>query len=591
MIMSRGSIILCLILVECIKTLNAISFNASNSDNLYNCVTKILMDSSQSDDNFLWWNFAIPKFERNNIILNNASKTGVYKRIPNIYILNLNDDVLSDVLITLEAYKILNSEGKYLLITADTSKENVKLLTDRYISRILIVNEGDDFIETFTYNPYQTENAHVPNLSVSQTNRCSNSMVAWFQKPPKRWTETTVNLAYFDMPPYCKMKDGKITGFEADLLAVIRDILKFKINFQHYTKWGYIYYPHGSYSGALKDMKSGKIDGGIGLFRQMMYAEHDFETSYAFTQETVLWTLPLILISNWQRVLLILSVHVWVVVLALFLLISLLSYLLHKIKLEDHQRSFFNCVVDTYKMSLGMSIGTAHSLPSMLLENGWRIGILIITSLFTSKLIIVLTEDSHQKKLETVEEVVNSDLKIGLFDGLQYIFENSEYPIETKIYENFIPCPSGPSCVNRTAFQQDMANSRGLWTTEIIIPQYYLDEEGKPIIYFMRNHPINRYLISWLFSKGFPLFPQIDNLLLRLDAHGIISKGYDDVEYLIRLIESSAMNKRNSMYTRPIQTHQLFALFVIYFIGLGLSTVVFVFELVQKRYAKFKFIE
>lgn len=122
------------------------------------------------------------------------------------------------------------------------------------------------------------------------------------------------------------------------------------------------------------------------------------------------------------------------------------------------------------------------------------------------------------------------------------------------------------------AYKRDFATIRSRRNIAYLITEHYT-EQGKPLIYISDDH-VSELLISMVFSRGFPLYDHVNDLLIRLKSAGFIYMNYNRFRNIMN--KKRAITKADNMALNLDEMKSPFGLLVI---GLGLSCFAFLVEL------------
>ncbi|CAH0557595.1 unnamed protein product [Brassicogethes aeneus] len=446
-----------------------------------------------------------------------------------------------------------------------------------------------DSMKLYTYFPYKYENVHQPNLEIHYLNEClDNKRNIFPSKIPKLWRNTTLNLGYIEIPPYVEVVDNKeINGFEVYVYKALQSILKFKITYKEkHTQYGYQLEKHLLNTGALKSINDKTIDSAIGLFQGKSFPYNDFDMTFSFCEEYVSWVAPReYKRTSFKRITNIFDKTIWFSYLTYFACISVFLYVNSMVL--GFRKDLVKCVMQSLSIALSTSSKTVDFWSTRLATQTFRFIVIIVYALFTSKLILLQTEDGNVEDLSNFKDIISSKYYIGLTKGLEEIFEGYHEENEKYIYENHIICRNLIECLNKTAFDKTVVTASPQWVTDYTLPIYYINQDGKSLIYINKKKYFWMILVNWYFTKGFPMFLRINQLLYRLKSVGIIYRYYSLTYNIIDVLNQLSMARFSLIYTKPLNlTHFEGAVTILTF-GWTLSLIVFVME-VGLKYIKNK---
>lgn len=135
-------------------------------------------------------------------------------------------------------------------------------------------------------------------------------------------------------------------------------------------------------------------------------------------------------------------------------------------------------------------------------------------------------------------------------------------------------CCAGLDCLDRIAYKRDFATIKSRRNVAYLALEYYTTDDGKSLIYISNDH-VSELLISMVFSKGFPLYEHVTDMLLQLKSTGFVYSNYNRFRNILKA--KKTVPKLDSMSLNLDEVKGPFGLLVI---GLGIAFFVFLMELV-----------
>lgn len=194
---------------------------------------------------------------------------------------------------------------------------------------------------------------------------------------------------------------------------------------------------------------------------------------------------------------------------------------------------------------------------------------------FQANLSSKLTVPQYEKRLKTVEDVLNSNLIIMLHMTDKELTGSSEKPIIQKLHEKSIYYVGYEKKTNAVMNNQSLAYTAFLSS---LITSYTLNHLN--YVEILHDYDVMAMLeVQYLVGSGHPLLPTINSIVSKVTEHGFMVKWFkiDALDY--KITESNQV---------VITINHLQSIFVALFIGLSGALVVFVIELsiynFRKRY-------
>lgn len=299
-----------------------------------------------------------------------------------------------------------------------------------------------------------------------------------------------------------------------------------------------------------------------------------FDISNAFYSDSLAWISPSPLeMTYWKRIYKMFSIKVWMVLATSALVWIFMVNLAHKnINLFELSFMVFQILLE-HSVSKHQ-IKRKLSLRLMLLA--WMTSFLVISTLFKNSLVIILGTEKRTAELFYLNDILyTSELKITSYINLSKLYvdldNNKDYPLN---FNEIQYCRSVLRCVNRTAFERNVVTTapksivRYNW-----IPKYYINNEGKVLITVSRE-VIRPFFIHLIFSKGYPLFPQINAITMRMYETGWLDHLYNEMRIQIKRATTLLV-----FDAQKIGMSRFNFVFIMWSFGLCISALVFISEI------------
>ena len=191
-------------------------------------------------------------------------------------------------------------------------------------------------------------------------------------------------------------------------------------------------------------------------------------------------------------------------------------------------------------------------------------------------------EPEYGKKIETLDEILNSDIIYGDNPGLDIVFESAphrELSEFHKLKKIRADCGDSTKCVERMISKGDIAS--------IIVPMY-----ASYLASVMGIVDVNNVICSFdetfissgiivLFKKGNPLLDRVNVLIRRCLEAGLLEIRWSELQHRARLKSRGKLREDSSDMFVPFAVSHLMPAFVVLVVGYILSSVVFVVELIR----------
>jgi hypothetical protein len=196
-------------------------------------------------------------------------------------------------------------------------------------------------------------------------------------------------------------------------------------------------------------------------------------------------------------------------------------------------------------------------------------------------------EPNYEKKLETLEEILDSDVVYGYLPALNYIQDTISFPEFVKFLENKEfkeDCTDARKCVERMITKRDMAS--------VIPPQYadYVAREMGTLDVSKVICSLDQTAVSGsltvLFKKGNPLLDRFNTLMRRYLEAGLLEMLWTQLQHRASLSGEGTLGEVAGDTFFAFSVSHLMPAFVVLLVGNVLSTVVFIVELIANCLCK-----
>lgn len=507
------------------------------------------------------------------------------------YIVEVEDN-LRDILEIIGEQSIFQANAYFIVLCKSITSNMFLYLSQRYIHNVIVILMEDEKDTIYTFDPYSNENLNFPNLAYFVIDECKNGELTknnelFLDKIPTMWRNTTLNISLFDIPPFVNRAniDSRFNeGLEISLYKDIKEKLKFNISYtDRFKAWGSK--SNGVYSHALGAIKNRTIHSGIGFFHLKMGGTQDFDVTLPILLDGPTWIVPKAQGKPFWKSMLHIVRYLWCP--TLITLAASIAIWITACKVL-HVRSYDPIMIGIELFGITLTqppkSKSKHFTFKILLHCCYWFS-LVFTTLFTSKMIVILAVQMDEYQIDTLEGIYERGYKFGLYpDSISY-FENSTDVLEKKIMEDYIICDLGLSCLNKTAFNRDMATTRVRSTVAFLTPIYYLDDDGRPLLHITNSVIINIYA-HWYFQKGFPIFDQINDLIWKLKGSGVLIKYYKLLIDKLIIEYSSAVTGRKLKSGTSYESGSMRQMRFIFYSLMGchiISLLVFIMEVCLRR--------
>ncbi|KAG7163307.1 Glutamate receptor ionotropic, delta-2-like 12 [Homarus americanus] len=478
-----------------------------------------------------------------------------------------------------------------LLFNLNATLDSKVLLQDERIQRcrhIALIEPAKRFIpprfQVFTSMPYK---------SLGQGPAVKFPLGLWSErnfalKPdlfPERFTTfdgTQLHLgSWCDDFPFLYPEKGVCVGSSLDLLHIMATKLNFTYNVQMEPadhNWGSK--ENGTWTGMLGDLIYNDADLVINVFQLTEEIFAEFDISYPYHVESYVFLLvvppP---VPQWRGLSYSFTATVWLaIILTIVLVTVLLTVCLLLVPDQQDPSMVFLLII-----SGAARQGVKHNLWASwtrLWVGWWWLACVIITTAYTSNLVAFLTVPVYPTRIETVEQLAASGLRLCMQDYGSFVPDTlkvSKDPSLFKLGNNLDLFPYAYLQYD-VGFNWVTNGTHALVETYSYLA-YLVGLYGiTPNTYIMKETVYPGYL-SWILRRNCPYTTRLAEVLTRLLEAGLVDRLYFDHMEKSQGSGTHGYNRHKVSGGSGLQVGQMLGAFMLWGLGLALSVVVLLLEL------------
>lgn len=517
------------------------------------------------------------------------------------------------VLNSKQIHKLLlwNSRSWYIFVIRKNSiaslDNTVDLLWFNYIYNAVILmpsEQNADVIEIYSWFPFENGLCG-KNFKARIVNRCQygifeNNVTLFPPKVPHIFNGCPIRAQVIITPPYVMppddgiLLDDKVLNITDGLeILLMRTIAKFlNLTFLPMSStiandWG-LATADGNTSGTIRILYEKKAELGFGSYgptaERRMYCDY----SASHTYESLSWCVPKAqLAPRWRNLLDTFQYSTWLSIIGAYLIVSSITWIFCYTTPKDTTSYVMlkNCFKNLFSIFIAISAAeTPKKGAGRIVFFVWIVFGLHFVAAYQAKLISVLLHPSYEKQMNTLDEILNSEMDWASLPTLKRFFNNTDDWRVYKIIEEWKTHQNALEGLRRIAYERDFAfcvlehNAR----YEIL---KLLGPDLQPLVYCMPSYltyPSEIYM-----TKGFPLRDHLDKLIYRIKATGLLVKWKNDISYTVKIT-----NRKNTGddKSQKLTLSHLQGAFMVLGLGLGFSVLAIICEIIYiiVRYKKMR---
>jgi hypothetical protein len=205
-----------------------------------------------------------------------------------------------------------------------------------------------------------------------------------------------------------------------------------------------------------------------------------------------------------------------------------------------------------------------------------------ISTVFQAFFVSYLVEPEYGNRIETFDELLDSDIIYGYNPGLDATLQSGPHP-ELSVFNERkklrADCGDTTKCVERMIKKGDIASIIDPMYASYMASVMGIVDVNKVVCCF--DETIMSFDVIILFKKGNPLLDRVNVLLRRCLEAGFLELRWSDLQHRAHLRSRGKLREESSDIFVPFSVFHLMPAFVVLVVGNILSSVVFIVELIR----------
>jgi len=539
------------------------------------------------------------------------------------------NDTLENQVENLKYSTSWNPRGRFLVVATERSNKPAHLLAAHIFSIlwqvarivnvvVLIPNQfayrplhamrttkatAADRLNLYTWFPFQLERCGevqevilIDEWVTEHNGGFSQNANLYPAKVPKNFMGCPIKVGTLGIDPYVIMtenytqNDGstayKLTGLSVETLEFVCE----KLNLTTIFLAPSLNMELNSYVKEVYDIDDGLSDILAGVVPLgPLVVTSSFDATIPYTRENVKMLVPCPkAIPGTQKLMTTFSLSVWLTMGLVLLLTTAVFWCAGNIPYrsvcnETHTyQSLSHCFHNAWAVFVGVAV------PQQPTNSTLRIFFFLyvcfcfaISTVFQAFFVSYLVEPMYEKKLETLDKLMDSDVVYGKNPLVSYAQDTVSYPELVKFLEHKRlqeDCSDIRKCVERMITKRDIASFNGPYFATYVARSMGIVDVGKLICSFEETF-ISAGII-FLFKKGHPLLDRFNILTRRFLEAGMLERHWTELQHGASLRGGGRFRKTAGDMFFAFSVSHLMPAFVVLIVGTILSSVVFIGELI-----------
>jgi len=256
---------------------------------------------------------------------------------------------------------------------------------------------------------------------------------------------------------------------------------------------------------------------------------------------------------------------------------------------ETHTyQSLSNCFHSVWAVFVGVPVPQQPTISS--LRNLFFLYVCFcfsISTVFQAFFVSYLVEPKYEKKLETLEDLLYSDVVYGYHPVINYFLDTLSCPEGVKFFEHKElkeDCSDVRTCVERMVTKRDIASVIAPFLATYVAKELGTVDVGK-IICSLDQIALSAS-ITVLFKKGNPLLDRFNILMRRYLEAGFLEMHWTELQHRASLRGTARFTEAAVDSFFVFSLSHLTPAFVVMLVGTVLSSLVFIVEVIVKCLCK-----
>jgi hypothetical protein len=464
-------------------------------------------------------------------------------------------------------------------------------------------------LDIHTWFPFAKDHCRGPVVRTVILDQCVMDGESQFDKNANLFPDKMLNFhgcvmtastfPYFPFVFPMKERDSNITyysdGLEINVLETIASVLNFKVKFLPETK-----HTVSKWYGLFDEVLRKESDLGFAAMPHTVSAVGNREHSVGYLKETIRWFGPHAKPSaHWKSLVIIFTPSMWFLVLIVYLISSLIFWLLANVKntVKEHvsYTNMLMCYLQTFSIILGEAVCVRPNTWYLrLFFIPWVFYCLLVNTAYQSSLISVLTNPRFEPAVDTVDGLLNSGMSYGFVWRFHFWYNRTNDTMSNKILNNYTPCPKLDLCLKRIASKQDFVICGGE-SHLLYLSQTQYCVSGVPQFLPFKEE-VASFFVTMFFRVGSVFLESFNKVIYRVTESGIVQKFWTDIKlnHIGHIDEDGDEGAEedadgDGSDADVLTVHHLQGAFILLLLGLAFGISVFIIELIYFNLKKYRF--
>ena len=381
-------------------------------------------------------------------------------------------------------------------------------------------------------------------------------------------------------------------GHEYRLLMTLMKYVNLTAEFRYNVdQWGW--YLNGSWYGVTGEIIRGeRVTAPVDFWNKCNLIP-ELECTVSFIVDHIKWWVPCAQpYPKWTAMTRVFQPSLWATFLLAYVSLAIcmsivvtLNYKLDVNTESQHNQSYtslMKCLLNFWAVILEESASNnpPHMPAVRIMFLSWVLYCWAANTVYQSFLTSFMVDPGLQHQLSSPEEVLASDIDIGLLKPLVTLFPE----LSDKKYRSSTSCENNTECHLRVAHGGNLAIMFSEVSMDYLIASKYVTKENKPMICTF-DYVVCAQPVILPFMKGYPLVPLFDKVILHILDSGLLDFWLKEIMYLSTLEALKDSETVDGEYVKFSLEH-LESAYGFLFLGYIIASFSFLGELLHFHHSK-----
>lgn len=307
-------------------------------------------------------------------------------------------------------------------------------------------------------------------------------------------------------------------------------------------------------------------------------SSQDFDMTFSYIEDYLHWLVPKARpLPHTAKLLSLCDTYAWLVVAGSYTAFSSMVFVLGMhVDKTNHFKDISVCFITGFLILLGQPVSVVPSSRiGIRLFVLWIFFSFLFTNVLKAHLVFILSHEIFEKQLENETDIMDAKIGFGMPDKAALSF-SSDSVFDKYVRTNYESCGVNETCPLKVAKTRRFATMMLKRVMEVTMDMF-LSPNGEMLVYLFKK-PARLELFNMYFVKGFPMFPQINNILLWMKSAGFVLYFDSHVHEPYNIALGKKITAIKSIDSKALKYENVDIIFKMYMCGMMIACCIFLLE-------------